>query len=283
MDGRPHLQNAADCHVHVFANAAAPAAPQRANGARRPYAAPDADVGTLARTHLAPLGLDRVVLVQPSIYRDDNTVLTDAIAALPAGSARGVAVISGDEPDDALARLHAAGVRGVRFNMMSGGGPDAGRVADIAARAAGLGWHLQFHLDASALTALEPVLAALPVDAVLDHFARLGPETREGEAALMRLVDGGRCWVKLSGPYRVPGVGADFAAMTPLTHRLIARAPERLVWGSDWPHVPSDPEAVHGDAGRALDCLWSAFDGDVERYVGIMVKNAEALYGFGRN
>jgi predicted TIM-barrel fold metal-dependent hydrolase len=249
-----------------------------------------------AQAMLGRLGLSRIVLVQPSPYGADNRCMLDAMEALGPGSARGVAVIDERHDAPALERLNGAGVRGVRLNIASGGNDDdqplPERIGALARRIAPLGWHLQLFIAPPALAELERTLTKLPVAVVIDHMGLVpaaGFERDPGFAALLRLLDTGRCWVKLSGAYRLSGSDEDFESVAPLACALVQARADRLVWGSDWPHTPrhrGTPEP-HGsprpfrpiDTGRLLDLLedWVP---RADTRLAVLVDNPASLYDF---
>lgn len=196
---------------------------------------------------IAILGLTRVVVVHASVY-DDNRRLLHGLEVL-GGLARGVAVLIGTETQQELKAFDAQGVCGVRLNNISNVNLSPEAVTDaaikIARRIANLGWHLQVYLKDDDLGSVLNHLADIPVPVVIDHFGCLTPEQPEQAGLLDLLTDQlaeGRCWIKLSASYRLGGNGAEAARQ--LTHRFIAANPERLVWGSDWPHTPAkrDPK-----------------------------------------
>jgi len=275
-DRRPRLTapvGACDCHLHVYGPAA-----------RFPYAAslrtappdnPIEDYLALRRR----LGLSRAVFVQPSAYGTDNTCALDAMARA-APEARGIAVIDPAASDAEIARLDAAGMRGVRFHDMVAGCLPLNALEPMAARLRPHGWHVQIQLDGDGLVDLAPRLAALPVDFVIDHMGRIpvdGGIERAAFKALVRLVDTGRCWVKLSAPYHVsrdgPPTYRDCAARA---RALVRAAPERLLWGSNWPHPSVDDKPDDADL---LDVLaeWADDEAALHR---ILVDNPTALFGF---
>ena len=268
---------ATDCHAHIFGPAA-----RYPLSARRGYTPPDCLLAEY-RHMLATIGCTRAVLVQPSVYGTDNRAHLDALAE--AGPAfRMVAVLEPDVPAAELKRLHAAGVRGVRFNLVSKGGGTAEGLARMAARIAALGWHVQVFATADTLARLEPELARLPVPVVIDHMGHVTTElglAHAGFQALLRLLRGGNAWVKLSGAYRTSREPrAPFADVVPYARALIEAAPERCVWGSDWPHPSVYDRPVPND-GDLADLLadWAP-DAALRRR--ILVDNPAALYGFPR-
>jgi len=264
---------ACDCHFHIFGpHDRYPMSPGRAY---TPPEATMADYDTIRTT----LGLQRFVVVQPSIYGIDNRCTLDAVAAFGPARARAVAVIDDSFDAAALASLHAAGVRGVRFNAVSGNGTPLEQLATLAGRIAPLGWHLQLYLHGGALPDLAPVLAALPVPVVIDHMGQVAsvkgvahPEFQ----ALRRLLDGGHAWVKLCG-YRSSSAGYPFHDMLDQARALIAAAPERCLWGTDWPH-PNFMGTMPDD-GALLDLLGEWAGSERQRHR-ILVDNPAVLYGF---
>jgi len=227
----PH---ACDCHVHVIGpKTRFPLAPMRR------YTPKDATVRELAAM-LGRLGLERVVLVQPSFYATDNACLVDAMTRLPA--ARGIAVLAPGSSPAALDALHERGVRGLRINIATSGTAPLETIKDEIATAAKLcarhGWHVQLFVAAAAIEPLAPVLKALPVDSVFDHFGLIAPDDVSGALrALQDLLASGKTWVKISAAYRISGDPND-PRIGPLARALCEANPERIVWGTDWPHTP---------------------------------------------
>ena len=264
---------ATDCHFHIFGpQARYLLSPGRAY---TPLEATMADYGRVAAT----LGLARFVVVQPSIYGTDNACTLDAVAEFGLARARAVAVIDDNFDAAALRRLHAAGVRGVRFNAVSGNGVPLDQLATLARRVAPLGWHIQVYLHGDALADLAPRLAALPVPVVIDHMGHVAATdgtSHPGFQALLRLLGSGRAWVKLCG-YRSSSTGHPFHDVARQARALIAAAPERCVWGTDWPHP--NFFGVMPDDGELLDLLgtWAPDNAARSR---ILVENPASLYGF---
>jgi predicted TIM-barrel fold metal-dependent hydrolase len=235
-------RGACDCHVHVFADPA-----KYPFAAKRIYTPPTATVEELLELQKA-LHLDRVVIVQPSVYGADNSATIDAIKQLGA-RARGVAVIEKETTRAAIEDMAAAGIRGVRLNLVTNTAgafdpADAKALLDgVAKQIGGLNWHVQFYTSPSIITGLKDHLAQVPFPVVFDHFG--GAKAAAGTAqpgfdALLDLVKSGRAYVKISGAYRISEKGPAFADATPLAQALIAANPDRIVWGSDWPHPNSD-------------------------------------------
>lgn len=224
------------------------------------------------------LGLQRMVVVQASVCGTDNAVTLDAIAQFGLDRARGVAVIDDGFDDAALLRLHDQGIRGVRFNMVSGNGTPEDQLEALARRVAPLGWHIQIYADGAKLQAIAPVLAGLPVEVVIDHCGGVMADLGTGHPqfqALLRLLDSGRAWVKVCS-YRASSVGAPFTDVEANVKALVAAAPERCVWGTDWPHPQMDPVP---EAGLLLDQLFAWVPEEAVREK-VLVGNAGRLYGF---
>ncbi len=269
---------ACDCHVHLY-DSRFPADP----AARlRPA---DADVQDL-RALQRRIGTQRAVLVTPSTYGTDNRCMLEGLAALGA-DARGVAVISGRESDAELQRLHQAGVRGVRLNLSLGVAGTVDSLLPLARCIAPLGWHLQLLMAPDLLAQQASVLRQLPVPLVFDHFGRIAPALAGRHAAhalLLALLQDGRAWIKLSGGYIVSEHHAvDDPALDALAASYLRAAPERVVWGSDWPHataaagvqpLPDDAQQVD----RLAD--WVRQTDGAATLHRVLVDNPAALYGF---
>ncbi|MDP4006457.1 amidohydrolase family protein [Methylobacterium sp. NEAU K] len=281
---------ACDCHVHVIPD---PAKFPFWDG--RAYTPPvDPPDSLLALQHA--LKLDRVVIVTPSVYGTDNAATLDGLRLLGPHRARGVAVIGPGTSTAELDALVKAGIRGIRVNLEQAG------VFDPAASASALEsavqqigqrpWHLQVYSRLSVIAPLKQQLSALPVPVVFDHFAGAqaarGPD-QPGFGDVLDLVRGGKAWVKLSGAYRASDRAPDYPDVVPLARALVAANPERLVWGSDWPHPDSTPRpgrkptdlapAQDVDDGRLLDLLaaWVPERATRDR---ILVDNPKQLYDF---
>lgn len=228
---------ACDVHAHVCGPAE-----RYPYIAERLYTPPDASVAQF-RHMLDALSIARGVLVQPSIYGTDNCALLDALAT-DRQRLRGVAVVPFDVPTAEIERLHAAGVRGARCNIVdlkTGKGqlPLDGLRA-LAQRIRPFGWHIEFLMHVDEFPNLDQLLNDFPVDVVFGHLGyvptRNGLDTA-GFKALLRLMREGKAWVKLTAPYRLTTSALPYAEVDPFAQALVASVPERLLWGSDWPHV----------------------------------------------
>jgi D-galactarolactone isomerase len=225
------------------------------------------------------LGLSRAIVVQPTAYGFDNRCTLEAVAQL-GPDARGVAVVRPDVTDAELERLTGAGIRGVRFHMLGGGVLPWDALQGLAARVLAFGWHVQLQFDGGELSQHESQLKSLPGDFVIDHNGKfLQPVTPEHPAfkVLLRLLDSGKCWVKLSAPYETSKVGAPHYDDVAILARTLAKAnPERCVWASNWPHPNQNPAPP---TAAMLDLLLEWTD-DVATRTKILVDNPAKLYGF---
>jgi predicted TIM-barrel fold metal-dependent hydrolase len=279
---------ACDCHVHIFNPQQFPFAE------RRVYTPPPATVDELLQLQ-RDLHLSHVVIVQPSIYGVDNSCTLDALRQL-GPRARGIAVIDPSIPRDSLLQMNEAGVRGVRLNLevtTDAVAPDAAKklISGVAEKIAGIGWHLQILTRPALIAALKDELHDLPFPIVFDHFAGADPRefaSQLGFDGLLELLKSGRCYVKISGAYRA-SKERDFSDMPPLAKALIQANPDRIIWGTDWPHPDIDrgrgkplsqvtpPLAI--DDGFLLNRLqkWAP-EATVRKK--ILVDNPARLYGF---
>ena len=266
-----------DCHAHILGPAA-----RFPYSDERVYTPPDCLLADY-RAMLTALGLARAVLVQPSVYGSDNRVLLNALDAMQ-GAWRGVAVVEPDVSASALQEMHAAGVRGVRVNVVdvqsNKGVLPLNQLRGLAERIAPLGWHMEFLLHVHEFPRLDQQLAGFPVDVVFGHLGYLPTQLGIGDAgfqALLRLLQAGRAWVKLTGPYRLSGSKLPYADVVPFAHALLDAAPRQIMWGSDWPHVMV--KGAMPNDGDLMDIL-STWIPDPSIRHQVLVSNPERLYGF---
>ena len=229
---------------------------------------------------LTTLGIARAVFVHAAVYADHALIL-DTMAARP-GRFRGVAQLPESVSEAELEKLNAGGVRGFRANLVSGNGIKLEGARRLAQRVAKFGWHVQFLLDAEAMPQMDRTLADFPIDVVVDHMGRPDIDAgigAPGFQALIRLLQGGRAWCKLSAPYRTSRIQPGFTDIDRYAQALVAAAPDRLVWGSDWPHVNMEAGKPMPNDGELLDKLavWAPTE-ELRRK--ILVTNPERLYGF---
>jgi predicted TIM-barrel fold metal-dependent hydrolase len=281
---------ACDSHTHIIAD---PAKFPFFGG--RVYTPETALPKEMAALHKL-LHIQRVVIVTPSVYGTDNRATLYGMKAR-GRDARGVAVIDEKTPESDLDAMARAGIRGIRLNLATGGTNDPTiarqRFEAAAASVKNRGWHVQFYTTLATVSALKAPFAASPVPIVLDHFAgaaaALGPD-QPGFADVLELVKSGKAYVKISCAYRIAKLAPDYADATPLAKALIAANPERILWGTDWPHTASTPRGKKAtdvtplspiDDGLLLNQLplWAP---DPAIRAKILVANPALLYGFAR-
>jgi D-galactarolactone isomerase len=267
---------ACDCHMHIYDAARFP--PARP-GSRMQASASVPDYQRLQ----GRIGTSRTVVVQPAAYGTDNRVTLDAIERL--GDARGVAVVHPGVSDAALKTLHEGGIRGIRFTVFD---PATAvtkieMIEPLAKRIADIGWHVQIHMRGDQIVANADLLRRLPVTIVIDHMGRVplpeGPS--HGSFNVVReLIDKGNTWVKLSGAYQDTKIGPPtYADATVLARAFVTAAPERMVWGSDWPH-PTEKDKPNDALLFDLLAEWAPEAATRQR---ILVDNPQTLYGFAKS
>ena len=237
-------QGATDCHAHVFDSCF----PVQENRSYTPAIANKVAYYAMLKT----LGFERAVMVQPSVYGMDNSAILDCMQDTQSGlSFRGVAVIPVDSAEQHIQALHDVGIRGVRVNLLFKGGISKQDIQTLAKRIAAYAWHIQFLIDISDFADFDALIRSLPVDVVIDHMghmpAVLGVEHPSFQK-LLRLLDEGTTWVKLSGAYRMTSEKTPpYQDVMPFAQKLVQCNPDRLVYGTDWPH-PSIQVPMPNDA-----------------------------------
>jgi predicted TIM-barrel fold metal-dependent hydrolase len=280
---------ACDCHIHLFGDHARyPFIPDRAY-------TPTAITLDQVRAVHRELHVDRVVFVQPSVYGTDNACMLDAVRQTGA-TARGVAVVDDKTPETTLDAMARAGVRGIRVNLENAGITDPvvarTRLQAAIARVRRLNWHVEIYARLSVIAAVNDVIMASPVPIVIDHFGRVVAAegvTQAGFDGILAAVRAGRAYVKISAPYLESSLAPDFTDMVPFARSLVAMNPQRLLWGTDWPHPDSTPAPGRKntdiapflpiDNGRVFNqfAVWVP-DATVRKT--ILVDNPARLYGF---
>ncbi|MFC3606786.1 amidohydrolase family protein [Stutzerimonas tarimensis] len=273
----PLPAGACDSHAHLFGPQSR--YPYQANRSYTPHDASEQAYRHLLRT----LGFQRAVLVQPSVYGTDNSRMLETLTASGSDELqwRGVAVVDSSVTDAQLERMHAAGVRGIRMNLLFAGGVTFAEIETLARRVAGLGWHVQFLVDVSMFERLAERLDRLPTDSVIDHMGHM-PTGKGVEDAgfqiLLQLLQGGRTWVKLTGPNRISSLPrAPFLDVDPLFSALLAAREDRCVFGTDWPHVQL-PGPMPNDGDLVDEFLRLMPDAALRGKV--LTDNPARLYGF---
>ena len=266
--------DACDTHMHVFGPV------DRYPHVPHPhYTVPPGDLGHYRRL-MARLLLKRFVIVQPSFYGTDNQCLLDALAVSGA-AARGVVMIEADTAPAELDRLHAAGVRGVRLDLFKRSAwprPEIeAYISHMAAKVAPLGWHLQFYAPGFVVRDLIDFFRGLRIDHVIDHMGYMLEKDglTDGDfRRLLSLLTEGQSWLKLSAPYRLAGT-RGYDAVEPVAKAIVAAAPERAIWGTDWPHIPGSGR----DTGELLNllALWAP---DAATRKQILTDNPQRLFDF---
>jgi predicted TIM-barrel fold metal-dependent hydrolase len=286
----PIPKGACDCHTHVFLDRT-----RYPFVGDRKYTPPPASTEDLQRL-LAELGLDRVVVVQPSVYGADNSATLDGIKTIGLDRARGVAVIEQGTSRGEMEALAAGGVRGIRMNFELKGEADHARAARhleaMADKVAPLGWHIQVYAKLQLIAAFIDTIRKLSVPIVFDHFAgAMGDEGIEqpGLADVIDLVRQGNAYVKVSAAYRSSRHPPDYTDLAPTARAFMAANPDRVVWGSDWPHPdPSRPPGTTFEDVSApfpvddlgVFSLLAGWAGDEATYRKILSDNPARLYDF---
>lgn len=264
---------ACDAHCHVFGPGAVfPYAEDRA------YTPPDAPFEGLVALH-RKLGISRAVIVHASCHGSDMTVTLDGIAR-SGGTMRGVAVVEKGVTDAELARLHEGGIRGVRFNFVRhlGGMPEMEVFQRVLSQCEALGWHVVLHLDAQDIVPMAETIAAIRIPFVIDHMGRVKAKDGVAQPAFRQLLDlmkNPLAWVKICGSERVSSAGAPFLDSVPFAQALLAAAPDRCLWGTDWPH-PNIAGDMPND-GDLVDLLGAMTD-DPTLIRRVTVDNPDRLY-----
>ncbi|HLQ00822.1 MAG TPA: amidohydrolase family protein [Burkholderiales bacterium] len=284
-EGHPGFQSpplGCDCHFHVLG----PAGRYPYNQLDLRYVPPHAPVEDFLALS-GKLGLERFVFVQPSAYGRDNRCMLDAMREVGTRNCRGIADIDENAPDADLARLHALGVRGVRINVSPVQRYEAGlaatllpRIERLAARCAEIGWQLDFLTPGWLTAELMPTLKKLKLDFTIAHFGLFPAKDGVGQPGFRQLLallreDERRCWVKLTGVYRM-SVAPGFADVTPMARALVEAAPDRVIWGSDYPHL-SFADKVGSVALWNLLGQWAPDEGTRRK---ILVDNPQQLFKF---
>ncbi len=261
-----------DAHHHIFGPYA-----QYPMQAERSYTPPEATLADYRRM-CQTLGIERSVLVHPSIYGTDLSSLVGILAQCRDWM-RGVAVVDASVDDKTLAMLDAAGVRGVRFNVLYKGGTPLEQARAIGERVARLGWHVQLLIDLGAHPSFYEDWRDFPATIVVDHMGHMAAGhgvNAPGFQGMLRLLAEGRCWVKLSGTYRTSALAHPYPDTLAFVEALVRTNPEQLVWGTDWPHPAVQVMPNDGDLADLVP-VWLTSEALREQ---VLVRNPARLYGF---
>lgn len=270
------MDDICDSHFHVFGPTDQyPIVPTSK------YVPPVVSIADFERL-FGPLGVRRMVLIQPSCYGTDNRCMLEALKPV-ADRARAVVAVSPDVTDAELETMHSAGARGIRLNAVNGSTVSADRLRDVSLKLKRLGWHLQVHVPAGQLPQLADGLLATGLPVVIDHFGTLDPTKGPEQPTVQTLktmLETGRCWVKLSAAFRASKAGWPFRDLIPYVQALMEIRPDRMVWASDWPYIhftdklPKDynPLQLVQEAVR-----------DPALLKAVLCDNSRQLYGFGEN
>lgn len=280
-------EGACDCHVHTFDPQHFPYSPSR------PYTPEPVSVDELIALHKA-LHISRVIVVQTTTYGTDNRGVLDAMKKLGSRS-RGVAVIDEKAPDSALDEMDRAGIRGIRLNLETAGqtDPEIGRkrFQQAVERIKGRKWHIQIYTRLTVIEGIKDLVASAPMPVVFDHFGGMQAALGAGQpgfSSLLTLLRTGKAYVKISAPYRASTEAPDYPDVAPLAKALVKSNPQRILWGSDWPH-PGTP--VPGRSNSEITPFFQIDDGHVLNLLPkwvpdaatrktILVDNPAKLYGF---
>jgi predicted TIM-barrel fold metal-dependent hydrolase len=274
--------NACDCHMHIY------------DGDRFPPARPGPQSRMQSNAAVAQyrllqqrIGTTRTVIVTPAAYVTDNRVTLDGIEQLGKANTRGVAVVHPTVTDAELKAMADGGIRGIRFTVFDprSAAVSIDMIEPLAKRVVDLGWHIQIHMRADQIVDNAALLEGLPTQVVFDHLGRLpqpAPLENAAFGIVRRMMDKGKTWMKLSGAYQDTKVGPPTYADThAVAQAYVKAAPERVVWGSDWPHPTEKPEHKPNDA--TLFDLLTEWAPDAAQRQRILVSNPEALYGFAKS
>ncbi|MBZ9537548.1 amidohydrolase family protein [Modicisalibacter tunisiensis] len=276
LDGPPPRlkapAGATDCHIHLYPP----------GFASRPGGPAIAELGTVEdyRRVQQRLGLERVVVTQSNAYQHDNGALLASLDRL-GESARGVAAVTPETPPSQLRDWHARGVRGARIMNLPGGAVTHADMPAVERRIRPFGWHLMVQFNGRHLEAYRDGLERLEGDYIIDHIGKFMPPVPADDYrvdAIVRLLDRGNAWFKICGGYEASVTGGpDYADVGAIARRIIRHAPERVIWGSNWPHVGVS-RAAYPDDAEQLDVLLDWADAGARQR--ILVDNPAALYGF---
>lgn len=264
---------ATDCHVHLYL----PGYEAQPGGPKIPELATVADYQALQKW----LSLERVVVTQPNAYQFDNRAILQGVAEIGQENARAVVVVAPDATDAQIEELHAQGARGARIMQLPGGAVGIDKLAEVEERIRAFGWHLMVQFNGREIDSYIDTLKAIKTDYIIDHIGKFMPPVAANDSRvdqIVNLLERGNAWIKICAGYEASlSGGPTYTDVGPIAKRLIQHAPERVIWGTNWPHVGVPREQFPDDAEQ-LDVLLHWADERIRQK--ILVDNPAALYGF---
>lgn len=264
---------ATDCHVHLYL----PGYEAQPGGPKIPELATVADYQALQKW----LSLERVVVTQPNAYQFDNRAILQGVAEIGQEHARAIVAVAPDATDAQVEELHAQGARGARIMQLPGGAVGIDKLAEVEERIRAFGWHLMVQFNGREIDDYMTTLKAIETDYIIDHIGKFMPPVDADDSRvdqILSLLDRGNAWIKICGGYETSlSGGPEYIDVSPVAKRLIQHAPERVIWGTNWPHV-GVPREHYPDDAEQLDVLLHWADEGIRQK--ILVDNPAALYGF---
>lgn len=264
---------ATDCHVHLYL----PGYEAQPGGPKIPELATVADYQALQKW----LSLERVVVTQPNAYQFDNRAILQGVAEIGQERARAIVAVAPDASESEIEAMHTQGARGARIMQLPGGAVGIDGLAEVEERIRAFGWHLMVQFNGREIGDYMATLKAIKTDYIIDHIGKFMPPVAADDSRvdqIVSLLDRGNAWIKICGGYETSlSGGPEYADVGPIAKRLIEHAPERVIWGSNWPHV-GVPRMQYPDDAEQLDVLLHWADESTRQK--ILVDNPAALYGF---
>ncbi|MBT2770991.1 amidohydrolase family protein [Halomonas sp. ISL-60] len=264
---------ATDCHVHLYL----PGYEAQPGGPKIPELATVVDYQKLQKW----LSLERVVVTQPNAYQFDNRAILQGVAEIGQERARAIVAVAPDASESEIEAMHIQGARGARIMQLPGGAVGIAGLAAVEERIRAFGWHLMVQFNGHEIDDYMATLKAIKTDYIIDHIGKFMPPVAADDARvdqILSLLDRGNAWIKICGGYEASlSGGPEYDDVGPIAKRLIQHAPDRVIWGSNWPHV-GVPREQYPDDAEQLDVLLHWADEDTRKK--ILVDNPAALYGF---
>lgn len=264
---------ATDCHIHLYL----PGYEAQPGGPKIPELATVADYRKVQEW----LSLERVVVTQPNAYQFDNRAILQGVAEIGQDRARAIVAVEPDATESQIEAFHAQGARGARIMQLPGGAVGIDKLAEVEERIRAFGWHLMVQFNGREIDNYMDTLRAIKTDYIIDHIGKFMPPVDADDARveqILSLLDRGNAWVKICAGYEASlSGGPEYADVSPIAKQLIQHAPERVIWGTNWPHV-GVPREQYPDDAEQLDVLLNWADENTRQK--ILVDNPAALYGF---